>query len=208
MSGNDHLFVALDLVGTYTFATSGALAAKERELDLFGVGAIAYVVACGGGILRDLCLGAVPPAGLSDARYLVVALTAAAVAMVAERLLKRFEHPVLLFDALGLAFFAVSGAQRTSALGHNAEVAILLGMTTAVGGGATRDLLLRRVPTIMHREIYALAALVGAVIEVGGDRLGWSATWRPWAAIAICFGLRFLALRRHWNLPRFRAAKT
>ena len=109
---------------------------------------------------------------------------------------------------LGLAFFAVSGAQKTSALCNNAEVAILLGMTTAVGGGATRDVLLGRVPTIMQREIYASAALVGAAIEVGGERLGWSAAWRPWAAIAICFGIRFLAFRHHWNLPRFRAEKT
>jgi uncharacterized membrane protein YeiH len=205
MTGYDEAFVYLDLVGTYAFATSGALAAKERGFDLFGVAAIAYIVACGGGILRDVCIGAIPPAGLSNWRYLVTALAAAAVAVVTGPWLRRFAHPVLVFDALGLAFFAVSGAQKTLAYGHGAQVAVLLGMTTAVGGGVTRDVLLRRVPTIMQREIYASAALAGAVFEVVGGRVGWSGTWRPWVAIALCFGLRFVALRRSWNLPRFHA---
>lgn len=203
MNGQAHLFFALDLVGTYAFATSGALAAKEKKLDLFGVAAVAYAVACGGGVVRDVCIGAVPPAGLSNWRYLVVALTAAAVALIAERRIRRLAHPVLLFDALGLAFFAVSGAQKASAHGQNAQVAVLLGMTTAVGGGVLRDMLLGRVPVIMQTEIYAIAALCGAGVEVGGDRLGWSSAVRPWIAIAIGFAIRVFAIRRKWNLPRF-----
>jgi uncharacterized membrane protein YeiH len=208
MNAYDELFVPLDLVGTYAFASSAALAAKERGLDLFGVGAIAYVVACGGGILRDLCIGAIPPAGLSDARYLIVALGAAVVALIAEPFLRRIEEPVLVFDALGLAFFAVSGAQKATSFGHNAQVAVLLGMTTAVGGGVIRDVFLGRVPVIMQREIYACAALVGALIEVGGARISASAAWRPWAALAIAFLFRVLALRFHWNLPRFHVQRS
>lgn len=203
MTGQD-LFVALDLAGTYAFASSGALAAQERRLDLYGVAAAAYVVACGGGIVRDLCLGGIPPVGLSDWRYLTAAMIAAAVTVVSAPLVKRLAHPVLLFDALGLGFFAVSGAQKALAVSHNAELAVLVGMATAVGGGVIRDVLLNRVPVILKREIYASAALVAAVIVVIGDRLfGWTA-WVPWVAIVACSALRLLSLYYHWHLPRIR----
>jgi uncharacterized membrane protein YeiH len=201
---NDHrLFTFLDLAGTFAFAISGAVAARDRGLDWFGIVFIAFAVACGGGVVRDLCIGAVPPAGLSDWRYLTVALVAALLTMVARTLVVRLEHPVILFDSLGLAMFAVSGAQKAMIFGHNAEVAVLLGVFTAVGGGLTRDVLLNRVPVILQREIYASAALVGAAIEVAGERLGWDSSWRTWVALSACFLLRSLSLRYGWNLPRF-----
>jgi uncharacterized membrane protein YeiH len=115
---------------------------------------------------------------------------------------RRLNHPVLLFDALGLSLFAVTGAQKSLAYGHNAEVAVLLGVTTAVGGGVLRDILLNRVPVILEREIYASAALVGALIVVSGNSLkSLSDDWVSLIALTICFGLRLLALRYHWNLP-------
>jgi len=201
---NDHrLFTFLDLAGTFAFAISGAVAARDRGLDWFGIVFIAFAVACGGGVVRDLCIGAVPPAGLSDWRYLTVALVAALLTMVARTLVVRLEHPVILFDSLGLTMFAVSGAQKAMIFGHNAEVAVLLGVFTAVGGGLTRDVLLNRVPVILQREIYASAALVGAAIEVAGERLGWDSSWRTWVALSACFLLRSLSLRYGWNLPRF-----
>jgi len=201
---NDHrLFTFLDLAGTFAFAISGAVAARDRGLDWFGIVFIAFAVACGGGVVRYLCIGAVPPAGLSDWRYLTVALVAALLTMVARTLVVRLEHPVILFDSLGLAMFAVSGAQKAMIFGHNAEVAVLLGVFTAVGGGLTRDVLLNRVPVILQREIYASAALVGAAIEVAGERLGWDSSWRTWVALSACFLLRSLSLRYGWNLPRF-----
>ena len=200
---SDHrLFTFLDLAGTFAFAISGAAAARDRGLDWFGVIAIAFTVACGGGVLRDLCIGAVPPAGLADWRYLVVALAAALMTMAANSLVVRLAHPVILFDSLGLGLFAVTGAQKAVILGHNAEVAVLVGVVTAVGGGVMRDVLLNRVPVILQREIYASAALVGAVIEVAGERLGWLSTWRTWVALMVCFGLRYLSLHYKWNLPR------
>lgn len=200
---NDHrLFTALDLAGTFAFAISGAVAAKDRGLDWFGVIAIAFTVACGGGVLRDLCIGAVPPAGLTDWRYLAVAVAAALTTIAASGLVLRLAHPVTLFDSLGLGLFAVTGAQKAMIFGHNAEVAVLLGMVTAVGGGVMRDLLLNRVPVILRREIYASAALVGAVIEVAGERLGWVSSGRTWVALMACFALRYLSLRYKWNLPR------
>jgi len=193
----------LDLAGTFAFAISGAVAAKQRKLDLFGIVAIAFVVACGGGIIRDVCIGAIPPTGLTDWRYLLVSLIAALAIIFLDKWVRRLNHPVLLFDAIGLSFFAVAGARKAMAYGHNAEVAVLLGMVTAVGGGILRDVLLNRIPVVLEKEIYASAALVGAVMVVVGTHLGWSEDWVSLLGIFACFGLRFLALRYHWNLPVF-----
>jgi len=200
---NDHrLFTFLDLAGTFAFAISGAVAARDRGLDWFGIVFVAFTVACGGGVIRDLCIGAVPPAGISDWRYFTVAFVAALLTMAATPVVVRLQHPVVLFDSVGLSLFAVSGAQKALLLGHNGEVAVLLGVVTAVGGGVMRDVLLNRVPIILQRDIYASAALLGAAIEVAGERLGWASSWRSWVALSACFLLRSLSLRYGWNLPR------
>jgi uncharacterized membrane protein YeiH len=197
------LFTLLDLIGTFVFALSGAIAAKQRKLDLFGIAAAGFIVACGGGIVRDLCIGAIPPLGLSDGRYLAVAMLAVATVIGAYPLVMRLAYPVRFFDGLGMGFFAVAGAHKALEYGHGAETAILLGMLTAVGGGVMRDVLLNRIPLIFQKEIYASAALLGAIIEVVGERQGWSTQWVPWAGIVASSGLRQLSLRYGWQLPRF-----
>lgn len=196
-------FTLLDLIGTLVFAISGALAAHQKKLDLFGILTLAYVTACGGGIIRDVSIGALPPTGLSDWRYLALSIVAAAIVIGAGRLVQRLSRAVLMFDAIGLGFFAVFGAHKTLAYGHGIEAAIMLGMISAVGGGAMRDLLLNRTPIILQKEIYASAALIAAAFQTSGEMLGWSPQWVPWAAIATCFTIRYLSLRFHWNLPRF-----
>ncbi|HRO47522.1 trimeric intracellular cation channel family protein [Agriterribacter sp.] len=202
------LYKLLDLAGTFAFAISGAVAAKHRELDMFGIFAVAFTVACGGGIIRDLCIGAIPPVGLSDWRYLATAMLAALMTIGLHALVERLYQPVLLFDALGLSLFAVSGAHKALLYGHNAEVAILLGMMTAVGGGVLRDVLLNRIPVIFQKEIYASAALVGTIVVVAGTYFRWPDTVVSLTAIILCFTLRFLALRYHWNLPVFKDKQT
>lgn len=203
------LYYFLDLAGTFVFAISGAAAAKQRGLDLFGICAVAFIVACGGGIIRDLCIGAIPPAGLTNWHYLVAAMIATGMTIGLYPFVQRLNHPVLLFDALGLSLFAVTGAQKSLAYGHNAEVAVLLGITTAVGGGVLRDISLNRIPVIFEKEIYASAALIGALIVVLGNYLKWlSSDWVSIIALIICFGLRLLALRYHWNLPVYSNEKT
>ena len=197
------LFDLVDLAGTFAFAISGATAARRCQLDLFGILAIAFVTACGGGIARDLCIGAIPPAGLADWRYLLTAIIAALLTMLAYPWVERLANPVRLFDAMGLGLFAVYGAHKALAFGANAEVAILLGVVTAIGGGMARDVLLTRVSVVLQKEIYASAALVGAALAVIGEHLHWPAVWAMWLPILVCFGLRFLSLRYHWNLPRF-----
>ncbi|MGE5385586.1 MAG: trimeric intracellular cation channel family protein [Betaproteobacteria bacterium] len=203
---NEHtLITTLDLAGTFAFAISGAVAARQRAFDLFGIAAIAYAVACGGGIVRDVCIGAIPPAGLSNWHYLAVALVATIMTIGAYPMVQRLEHPVVLFDAIGLGLFAATGSDKTLVFGHNPETAILLGMTTAVGGGVLRDVLLNRVPIIFEREIYASAALVGATIVVVGRHFAGNADWVLWLAVVVCVGLRLLSLQYHWRLPRFMA---
>jgi uncharacterized membrane protein YeiH len=198
----------LDLAGTFAFAISGATAARQRGLDLFGICAVAYIAACGGGIIRDLCIGAIPPAGLAIWYYLAAAIVAAGMTIGLYPLVKRLTRPVLLFDAAGLSLFAVTGAEKALTYGHNAEVAVLLGIITAVGGGTLRDILLNRVPIIMGKEIYASAAFVAALIVVAGNYLNWlSRDWVAVIALAVCFVLRMLALRNDWNLPVFSADK-
>ncbi len=201
---NEHLlFNIVDLAGTFAFAISGALAARREQFDLFGVLAIAYITACGGGIARDVCLGAVPPAGLADWRYLVTALVAALLTLGAYERVERLTYPVRLFDALGLGLFAVYGAHKAMTLGMNVQVAVLVGMLTAVGGGVARDVLLNRTVVIMQHEIYASAAFLGAALAAWGEYAGWPSLWSTWLPIVSCCGLRLLSLRFHWNLPTF-----
>lgn len=196
------LYYFLDLAGAFVFAISGAVAARQRGMDLFGIHAIAFTVACGGGIIRDLCIGAIPPAGLSNWQYLVASIVAAAITIRLYPLVQRLNQPVLFFDAVGLSLFAVTGAQKSLAYGHNAEVALLLGIMTAVGGGVMRDILLNRVPIILQKEIYASAALLGALIVVLGSYWEWASDDAiSIFALILCFALRALALRYHWNLP-------
>ncbi|MHC2992642.1 membrane protein [Pontibacter sp. HJ8] len=196
------LYYFLDLAGTFAFALSGATAARKRNLDLFGICALAFTVACGGGIIRDLCIGAIPPAGLTNWPYLVVALIAAGLTVHFYSVVQLLTRPVLVFDAVGLSLFAVTGAEKALHYGHNGEVAVLLGITTAVGGGVIRDVLLNRVPVILEKEIYASAALIGALIVVLGNYFKWiSADWVAIIALTICFTLRILALHYRWNLP-------
>ncbi len=195
------MLVLVDLLGTFAFAVSGSLAAEQKRLDLFGVFAMSYVTACGGGIVRDLCIGALPPAGISDWRYLAVAGVASLMTFGARSLVERLKHPVILFDAIGLGFFAVAGAHKALLLGHGVEVAVLAGTVTGVGGGVARDVLLARVPVILQKEIYAVAAMAGAAVQVLGERLGWRVALTPWFAASVCVGIRLLALRRSWSLP-------
>jgi uncharacterized membrane protein YeiH len=195
------LLLIADLVGTFVFAISGATAATRSRLDLFGVLVLSYAAANSGGITRDLLIGAVPPAALSDWRYLAAAVCAGIISFWWAPLIERLQNPVRMFDAGGLALFAVAGAQKALAFGLNPVMAALLGMLTGIGGGIARDLLLAHVPMVLRAEVYAVAALAGAGVVVIGATLGLPSAATMIAGAAICFGLRMLAVRRGWQLP-------
>jgi uncharacterized membrane protein YeiH len=194
-------FVAVDLLGSFAFAISGGAAAKERRLDWFGVFAVAYLTACGGGIVRDICLGVVPPVGIAEWRYLACAGFAAAMTIGASGWVERLKHPVRFFDSVGLGFFAVVGAHLSLRHGAGPGAAIFLGTLSAVGGGVMRDVLLTRVPVILEKEIYAVAALAAASIQVVSQINGGPLVLTQCIAVGACLVLRFLALRYAWALP-------
>jgi uncharacterized membrane protein YeiH len=197
----DMLLLVLDLIGTFVFALSGATAGVKSRLDLFGVLGLSYVVGNAGGITRDLLIGAVPPAAISDWRYLAVSLLAGIVTFWRPSIIDRLRSPALLFDAAGLGLFAVAGTQKALAFGLNPVMAALLGMLTGIGGGMTRDVLLAEIPTVLRADLYAVAALAGAAVVVIGAALGLPATAMTIAGAVLCFALRFMAIRRGWYLP-------
>ncbi|BDG07284.1 trimeric intracellular cation channel family protein [Anaeromyxobacter paludicola] len=193
--------VALDLGGTFVFALSGATAGVKHRLDLFGVLVLSLVAASSGGVIRDLLIGAVPPAALADWRYIAVSLFAGVFTVYGHSLVDRLHHPVQLFDAAGLALFAVSGAHKALVFHLGPIQAALLGMLTGIGGGMVRDLLVAEVPAVLHAEVYAVAALIGAGVVVIGSWLGVPSAVATGVGALLCFGLRLVAMRRGWRLP-------
>jgi uncharacterized membrane protein YeiH len=191
----------LDLGGTFVFAISGAVAAVNRRLDIFGIVVLSFVAGNFGGISRDLLIGAVPPIALTDGRYLLVSVLAGLITFFLYAGVDRLRSPVLLFDAAGLSFFAVAGAQKAIEFGLSPVMSALLGMLTSIGGGMTRDVLLAEIPQVLRSDLYAVAALAGASIVVIGDMLGLSYGVSALAGGALCFGLRFMAIRHGWHLP-------
>jgi uncharacterized membrane protein YeiH len=195
------LLLVLDLIGTFVFAISGATAGVTRRLDLFGILVISFVAGNVGGIIRDILIGSVPPAAISDWRYLAVSLLAGVITFYRYSAVERLRSPVLVFDAAGLALFAVSGAQKGLAFGLNPVMAALLGMVTGVGGGMMRDILLAEIPTVLRADLYAIAALAGAAVVVIGNLLHLPPTATTIVGALLCFGLRLMAIRRDWHLP-------
>jgi len=195
------LLLVLDLAGTFVFALSGAMAGVRHRLDLFGVLVLSFAAGNAGGIARDLLIGAVPPAAISDWRYLAVSLFAGIVTFRRPSVIDQLRSPVLLFDAAGLGLFAVAGAQMALGFGLNPVMAALLGMLTGIGGGMTRDVLLAEIPTVLRADLYAVAALAGALVVVIGAAFRLPATAVTIAGAILCFALRFMAIRRGWHLP-------
>ena len=195
------LLLVLDLVGTFVFAISGATAGVTRRLDIFGILVLSFVAGNAGGIARDVLIGSVPPAAISDWRYLAVSLLAGAITFYRYSAVDRLRSPVLLFDAAGLALFAVAGAHKALEFGLNPVMAALLGMLTGVGGGMMRDVLLAHIPTVLRADLYAIAALAGAAVVVIGELVHVPPIAATITGALICFGLRLIAIQRGWHLP-------
>ncbi|GLS19185.1 membrane protein [Labrys miyagiensis] len=191
----------LDLVGTFVFAISGAVAAVNRRLDIFGILVLSFVAGNFGGITRDLLIGAVPPAALTDGRYLLVSVLAGIITFFWYAGVDKLRSPMLLFDAAGLSLFAVAGAQKAIEFGLNPIMASLLGMLTGIGGGITRDVLLAEIPQVLRSDLYAVAALAGASVVAIGNVLDLSYGVSALVGGVLCFGLRFMAIRYGWRLP-------
>ena len=196
------LLFAFDLIGIFVFALSGGVLAVRQRLDLFGVLVLACVTAVTGGIVRDVLIGAIPPASLADWRYLATAMLAGVATFFWHGSIERMRNPVLMFDAAGLALYAVLGTGKALAFGLSPFAATLLGIITGIGGGIARDLLVVRTPVVLQQtELYAVAALAGGGIVALAHAFGWPQAPAMAAGALLCFGLRYGAIRRGWRLP-------
>ena len=195
------LVLVLDLVGTFVFAVSGAAKGVTSRLDLFGVLVLSFAAASAGSITRDVVIGAIPPAALADWRYLAVSVVAGVLTFGWYPVVDRWRSAVLMFDAAGLALFAVSGASKALEFGLTPVMAALLGMLTGIGGGMVRDMLVAEIPTVLRTDLYAVTALLGATVVVVGHVLELPPTGMTIAGALLCFGLRVIAIRRGWHLP-------
>ena len=193
--------VILDLLGIFVFALSGGLVAVRKQLDVFGVLILAGTTGLGGGFLRDVLIGATPPAALDDWRYLLVPAAAGLLAFADHPALGRMERAVNVLAAFGLALFCVSGALKALDYGLGPLPAALLGMTTGIGGGLLRDVLAGRVPVVFRGELYATPALAGSLVAVLGVRADLPLVPVAVAGALVCLVWRLLALWRHWQAP-------
>lgn len=195
------LVLALDLLGTFVFALSGAVTGVRHRLDVFGVLVLSFAAGNAGGITRDLLIGAVPPAAIADWRYIVVSILAGLATFWWHPTLQRWGSPVQVVDAAGLGLFAVAGALKALAFHLNPLAALLLGTLTGIGGGMLRDVLVAEIPTVLRAEVYAVAALAGAAVAIGGELLHLPSTPVAIVGASLCFGLRLGAINRGWGLP-------
>lgn len=215
VASSSELQLALDLIGVFVFALSGALVGVRKGLDLVGVAVLSWIAGLGGGMIRDVFLGDVPPVGVSDWRLLAAAVCAGLVVFAAHpRLMEARQtgrrarvriglvtRMVRVLDAAGLAVFSVGGALKALSFGSSGLAAVLIGVVTAVGGGMLRDVLVREVPEVLRRELYAVPALVGALSVVVAFAAGYLATWVVWGSVMLVFVIRMVAVMLDLNAP-------
>ncbi|WP_253258934.1 trimeric intracellular cation channel family protein [Subtercola boreus] len=196
------LYSIADHAATALFAIEGARAGVAAGLDLLGILVVGFCTALVGGILRDLLIGDVPPAAFRSPSRIVVALAGGALVFVGSRVFDTFPaEAFVLFDAAGLALFAVTGAQKAIEHRSNGVVVVILGTPTGVGGGVVRDVLLNRVPAVLAGDIYATAAALGALGVLVATRLRVPGVVALGIGFVLCFGLRMIAVTLGWQLP-------
>ena len=196
------VLLVVDLLATFLVALEGGSAGVLAHLDFFGVLVVAFVSAVGGGMLRDVLIGATPPNAIRDWRYGATALAGGALVLIGFQSFERVpSHLLIPLDAAGLALFAVAGADKAIEFGIPPLIAVMMGAVTGCGGGVIRDVLLNRVPAILHADVYATAALAGAAITVVMLRKKLRRAWSMIGGAGFCFALRMVAVWRHWSLP-------
>lgn len=198
------LVLTLDAIGTFVFALSGAAAGIKARLDVFGVLVLSFAAASSGGVIRDLLIGSVPPAAVKEWWYLCISLVAGLAMFYWHPRFHRLRSTILVFDAAGLAVFATAGTQKALSFNISPVQAALLGMLTGIGGGIVRDLLVSEIPMVLRSDLYAIAALAGAVVVVGGHVFQFYPTGTTIVGVALCFTIRMIAIRQGWGLPTAR----
>ena len=198
----DFLFI-IDILGTFSFAVSGAFLAMQKKLDPFGVLVLSFVTAIGGGTLRDIMIGNLPVGWLRNETATLVIFFSAIAAMLFSRFLKKFNTTLFIFDALGLGLFTIIGIEFGIAKEFSVGVCIALGTVTACFGGVIRDVLVNDVPLLFHKEIYAMVAIAGGLAYFGLKQIDLDENISKIICILLIFTIRVLAVRFKWVLPQF-----
>ncbi len=195
---------SLDIAGIFVFAISGALLGVRKNFDVFGMAVLAEVTALGGGLFRDLIIGAVPPAAFTDLGYFLTPLIATAIVFFLHPEVERITKAVNVFDAAGLGLFCVAGTVKAYGHGLGLTSSAALGLATAVGGGVLRDVLAHEVPSLLRwdRDLYAVPAMVGATMAALLIRFDALHATTSVLSAATAFVLRLLAMHYHWRAPR------
>lgn len=212
MAFGEIFFSVLEVAGTISFAISGAMAALEKRVDLFGVIFLGATTALAGGIIRDVLIGKTPPSAFSNYRYMAIAaVTAAIVFLIAWLSKEHYEHNVdvvsavnNIFDAAGLGAFTITGAKVAMGMGYmdNGFFVVFLAMVTGIGGGVLRDLMIGEIPFVLRKRIYAVASILGGIVYYQLVRYRVDDMAAAFIGIGIVFGLRMLATIFKWNLPK------
>ena len=200
----DVLILSFDYLGTFAFAVSGALAAAEKKLDLFGAVFLGFVTAIGGGTMRDMMIGNAPVSWLQDPVYFYVIVAAVATTFLFTKTILSFSKALFLFDTIGISVFTVIGIQKGLHAGIHPPLAVMMGILTAVMGGIIRDVLCNEIPLIFHKEIYATACLAGGVFFVLFVFMKMPEPFTALIAAGVIFTIRSLSVRKGWALPRFK----
>src|SRR5271169_3085900 len=197
----DLMLLVVDLIGTFVFAVEGALAGVRADFDVFGLMVLSFVTALGGGTIRDVLIGAIPPNSIRDWRYGATAFAGGGAVFFFHQFFQHVpSHLMITLDAAGLSLFAVAGVGKALEYGITPLLAIMMGAVTGAGGGTVRDVLLAQVPGVLHSDVYAAAALAGAIVVVVGLKAKMQRGLAMTLGAAVCFLLRMVAAWQHWNL--------
>jgi uncharacterized membrane protein YeiH len=192
---------AFELIGTFVFAISGALAVREKEHDLFGAGFTGFITAIGGGTLRDILLDAYPLVWIGNVQLLYSIFAGIVAAFIFPKFLSKLRRTFFLFDTLGIGFFTVLGVEKALSLGVRPEIAAIMGMFTAVMGGVIRDTLTNDIPILFRKEVYASACLAGAIAYVALNHFEVERNYNLFISMALVVGIRMIAMKYKLSLP-------
>ena len=197
----NEVFTLIDILGTAAFAISGVFAAMEKRLDIFGIFIIAFITAIGGGTIRDILIGNFPVTWMRSRDYSIVIFASAFIAIFFYKLIRDYDKILLVFDSIGLGFFAILGLQKGLEFNFPPGMCIALGTISACFGGMVRDIVLNQIPHIFHKELYATVCIAGGGLYFLLSNTGLD----PGVLQGICIGfiviLRLLAVRYNWTLP-------
>lgn len=209
----DEVLFVLELIGAAAFAVSGAMAAIEKRADIFGVLFLAVTTALGGGVIRDVLIGRIPPVMFVSYWYLLISV-AAALAVFIDAYLRSEKYKLHLdkldavnniFDAIGLAVFTVSGMNAAMPVSDNIILVLFVGMCTGVGGGMLRDVMTNTMPKVLRKRVYAVASLLGGGLYYAMYALGANQLASIGCGMLLIFALRLFATIYKWNLPSVKA---